>query len=1152
MIDSSMLPDFIIEAREHLEELESSLLQLENNLEDRDVLNDIFRSMHTIKGAAQFVGIDRVAELSHRLENLLDMVRKQEELLNADMIDLLIAGKDRISQLVGELEHGQAEEAVIDDLLLQVKKFVAGDSPAVASGTEPALAPAVSGGQSFQPEEQGSSLHEDSMEEEYDDELYGIFMQQLKENIPFLHAQSAELETSVDRQDVLNRCNDSIKSLKSSANYMGYDKLTQHYTGWQNAIAAAVDQLAAGRMPDLSFMQSYIDEIIQAYPQVVVGEPAESGAADSADPPHDEGVVEALDSLFSDSPDSGIGEEDENDDIAGKDLDSALDTVFEDLSAETDSEDTALAEALDASLENALQEDMGSFTADPAAENSISALENESLGEDYDAELVEIFLRQLMLALPFLQSLIDELANSDKQENVLERCSVTVKNLASASNYMGYEQLTGHCTAWIDAIGTAVDRFAEGQQPDLHFMQTFLDAIVKAYPQTDAAKQPDLAAVTAEGAQLKVPQKSVTEKSEQTLPGQEKDVLAGEAGQTEFEDVTATIDSLLSTPSSAGKTAPVDEVSSKAVQETEPEPAARKPDKVAADGAEEEQELFDRLSNALDLSMEQTEDTLSEPMDSIIEKMIDRPDRKSDSTDSGQKELQAKKPVSAQPVEKTTAAKQPVRSKQPVPSLTVTENKKVSRSVPPKVVEKNGQQTDTAPVGEEGKAPEKAAETKVKQSMRVDADKIDFLMNQVGELVVSRAYFAQLFHEIKGMQQNLMENAGLTKSELKPLNEFAFRLGEAGVALGRVSNELQEGVMKVRMLPIDQLFKRYPRLVRDLVHKTSKEVILETKGEETELDKMVIEEISDPLIHIIRNAVDHGIETTSERKRLGKPEKGLLILEAYHESDHIVIEVSDDGRGLDTVRVKEKALAMGMLSRDELERMSQMELMYLVMQPGFSTADKTTKTSGRGVGMDVVKKNIEKLNGSVEIETKTGKGTRIRIKIPLTMAIIQSLRVRVGTEKFTIPLRAVEETLRVFRKDISVIEGVDVIHLRDITMPIFKLSKVFGIERLTQDREKFFVVVVRTGLQSVGLVVDELLGQEEVVIKPLADYLRLDSGFSGATILGNGGISLILDIPELLKMTTARQVKKQKMISRERRLPDTVTGRDQAFAPLIQ
>ncbi|MCI5130399.1 MAG: chemotaxis protein CheA, partial [Candidatus Electrothrix sp. EH2] len=431
----------------------------------------------------------------------------------------------------------------------------------------------------------------------------------------------------------------------------------------------------------------------------------------------------------------------------------------------------------------------------------------------------------------------------------------------------------------------------------------------------------------------------------------------------------------------------------------------------------------------------------------------------------------------------------------------------------------------------EGQEQKPAKQATVRSSIRVDADKIDYLMNQVGELVVSRAYFAQLVNEMRGLEQQLIESSGVLKSQLKPLHEFSFRLSEAGVHLGRVSNELQEGVMKIRMLPIDQLFKRYPRLVRDLVHNTNKDVKLITKGEETELDKMVIESISDPLIHIIRNSVDHGLETIEERRRAGKSDQGSLVLEAFHESDHIVLEITDDGRGIETMRIRAKALEKGLVRQEELERMSEQELTRLIMLPGFSTAEKATKTSGRGVGMDVVKKNIEKLNGTVEIVSEKGKGTRLRIKIPLTMAIIQALMVRVGQEKFTIPLTTVEETLRVFRHEISEIEGVDVIHLRESTMPIFQLAKIYNIDRRGQDEDKMFVVVVSTGTQELGLVVDELLGQEEVVIKPLADYLRLESGFGGATILGDGGISLILDIPELVKIAKENQTVKQEQRS---------------------
>jgi len=414
-----------------------------------------------------------------------------------------------------------------------------------------------------------------------------------------------------------------------------------------------------------------------------------------------------------------------------------------------------------------------------------------------------------------------------------------------------------------------------------------------------------------------------------------------------------------------------------------------------------------------------------------------------------------------------------------------------------------------------------------KKSIRVDAKKIDDLINQVGELVVSRAWFSQLYSEMRTFQQFLKEKVKLDQKNMKQVRGITFRLSEATVALGRVANELQEGVMRVRMLPIAQLFNRYPRLVRDLTHDSDKMVRLEVKGEDTELDKMIIEEISDPLIHIIRNAVDHGIETATERRRANKTEAGRLILEAYHESNHVVIEISDDGRGINPEKIKATALKRKLLGADELNLMPDKELIGLITIPGFSTASQVTTTSGRGVGMDVVRKNIEKLNGTLEIDSKVGAYTRFRIKIPLTLAIIPALLVKVGIELYTIPLAAVEETLRIYSKDTTTIEGTEVIHIRDMTLPLVKLSEIFGIPSNSESGNKEFVVIVSTGLKKIGLVVDALIGQEEVVIKPLEDYLQEKSGFSGATILGDGRISLILDVYELANLSIERLISKR-------------------------
>lgn len=1285
MIDSSMLPDFIIEATEHLEELEGNLLLLEQQKEDKDVLNDIFRSMHTIKGAAQFVGIDRVSELSHKLENLLDLVRRGEKKFNEDLFDLLIAGKDRILLLVEELERAQVEETEISDLLESIRNIVDGGAKTAPgeSGSDPADNPTASDVDEIdvgERNEKSARLRDDAVEEEYDEELYGIFMQQLKENIPSLQNLAEQYAASEKKTDLLNRCIEKLKGLKSSANYMGYKKLTNHYILWMDAIEGARTALESGREFDL-VMQPFIDEIVRSYPQAM---------EDSGNDSEEEEMVNAIDSLFSDpdnsSPDPADAEESvPPPDGSHQDLESALDSLFageDEPSAVCRSEpekESAAADPqqeLEASLDAALLETMPISAEDGQQKIKPPCLENEADGDEYDEELLAIFIGQLRENIPFLQQQAEGLIDARNKTEVLDRCSSAIGTLKSSANYMGYEGLVGHYLAWQEAIDGTVEQLSAGEATaDLSFMQLFIDEVVRAYPQALEMRSNDEGSdelataldtlfvdpgdpdpvVTEEDGPLSFNPDS-SEKSEVSEASAAQHYtpvsLADETSGDEYDEELLSIfmqqleenipllqsqiqeldsavdtqdllrrcsDTIATLKSSAnymgydqlalhysqwqlaiadtvdqlsqGQTpglsfmndfideiiraypqataegdkkaaADIDDepedvsetigalLSDNSVDKThgDKEPAANDPynepavknNEETLDGAVPESskknELFARLSSALDASLEQTDNAPLKPMRDVVEEMITASGDEGAGEDSVEDNVP---PVPARKDSKEQSADQVEAEGGDAPELQAQAPAQLKKQP-----QKQRRQEEDDEV--ECRTTKEGTARKVRQSMRVDAEKIDFLMNEVGELVVSRAYFAQLFNEMKGLQHDLMEDFGLTKSDLKPLDEFAFRLGEAGVALGRVSNELQEGVMKVRMLPIDQLFKRFPRLVRDLVHKTDKKVDLKTRGEETELDKMVIEEISDPLIHIIRNAVDHGVETASERKRVGKPERGVITLEAYHESEHIVIDVTDDGRGLDDERVKAKALSMGLYSKEELDRMSSLEVKHLIMQPGFSTAEKTTKTSGRGVGMDVVRKNIEKLNGTVEIETKVGKGTRIRVKIPLTMAIIQALMVRVGPEKFTIPLTAVEETLRIFQSEISEIEGVDVIHLRDSTMPIFRLSKLFGIQRNVENDEKNFVVVVSTGLQELGLVVDELLGQEEVVIKPLADYLQLDSGFSGATILGDGRISLILDIPELVHMTTRKQVSKQQQLAGKRRILDGTASERQA------
>jgi two-component system chemotaxis sensor kinase CheA len=422
-----------------------------------------------------------------------------------------------------------------------------------------------------------------------------------------------------------------------------------------------------------------------------------------------------------------------------------------------------------------------------------------------------------------------------------------------------------------------------------------------------------------------------------------------------------------------------------------------------------------------------------------------------------------------------------------------------------------------------------AARGAIRKSIRVDAEKVDDLMNQVGELVVNRSSFSQLSFDLRDLTQYLSRRFSMDKNDQRMISDLTARFDDATTVLGRVSNELQEQVMNVRMLPISRLFNRYPRLVHDLLRDSDKKIQLQFRGEDTELDRMVIEQLADPMIHIIRNAVDHGIESREDRKRKGKSGSGILLLEAFHEGSNVIIEITDDGQGIDLSRIRQKAIEKRLADRETLDGMNQKTIVDMIMLPGFSTADSITHTSGRGVGMDVVKRNIEKINGSLDIETRQDVGTRIRIKIPLTLAIIPAMMIRCGGSHFTVPMGAVQETLRIDPGEIFTVDGSEVMHLNEEPMSLVRLTDLLNIPTAADAaaEERLFVIVIRSSAGSTGFIVDELLGRQEVVIKPLEDYLQENSGFSGATILGDGGISLILDVDELSVMAKEREAERK-------------------------
>ncbi|HNE30727.1 MAG TPA: chemotaxis protein CheA [Nitrospira sp.] len=390
-------------------------------------------------------------------------------------------------------------------------------------------------------------------------------------------------------------------------------------------------------------------------------------------------------------------------------------------------------------------------------------------------------------------------------------------------------------------------------------------------------------------------------------------------------------------------------------------------------------------------------------------------------------------------------------------------------------------------------------------TIRVETKRLDSVMNLVGELVLGRNRFIKIGTQLEQQHES--------DPQVRVLSETLAQLN-------LVTTDLQLAVMKTRMLPIKKVFAKLPRMVRDLSQKLNKQVHLEMRGEETELDKSVADEIGDPLVHLVRNAIDHGIETPAERQAKGKAGEGQLTIAASQEGNSIVIRINDDGRGIQVEKVKEKALAKGLISEAELATMEHREILNLIFLPGFSTAEKVTDVSGRGVGMDVVRTNIRKINGSVDLESEPGKGSQIIIKLPLTIAIIQALMVEVERSIFAIPLSTVIEAVRISRSEIKTINGREVLHLRDRVLPLIRLAQEFDIPT-DANRERFYVVVAALGDRRVGVVVDELRSQEEVVIKSIWDYLETVKGVSGATITGEGKVVLILDTSELVQNAQA-------------------------------
>ncbi len=412
----------------------------------------------------------------------------------------------------------------------------------------------------------------------------------------------------------------------------------------------------------------------------------------------------------------------------------------------------------------------------------------------------------------------------------------------------------------------------------------------------------------------------------------------------------------------------------------------------------------------------------------------------------------------------------------------------------PAVIAQMSEKEEKTPEKEETEGPKTSASAKAKtgKTVRVDIDRLDVLMNWVSELIITKT-------RLEGIES------------LERTQTF----NEAVEYLERITTNLHDAVMKVRMVPVETVFNRFPRMIRDISKDLRKDIVLKMTGEETELDRTVIDEIGDPLIHMLRNSADHGIESMEKRKALGKPAEGNIYLRAYQDGNNVMIEVEDDGGGINTEVVKKKAIEKGLLNKDVANNLSQKDIIDYLFRPSFSTADQISALSGRGVGLDVVKTKIETLGGAVEVETELGKGSKFIIRLPLTLAIIQALLVLIGNEKYAIPLGSIQEIKNILPSDIKLVQKQEVILLRNMVVPVIRLDKVLDVPKDEREAKQLTVVIVRKGEKLSGFVVDSIIGQQEIVQKPLGKLFIGNRTVTGATILGDGNVALILDINSL-------------------------------------
>lgn len=1010
-MDEELFGDFIIEAREHLETIEPNLLELEKAPGNLSLLNEIFRPMHSMKGASGFLGLNKMNGLAHKAENILDELRKGAMAMTPEIMDIILATTDALRQMIDSLEADTTEGDVdTAPLMATLDALMAGEIPVAAppapeAGPEPesvakpapepgslakpaaepeaaaAATPGCTSGPGSGPAQENTVAQEApaglaaakaaqsrqtgdveawiasrEIRPAYALTAFGEghlrdFIEEAKDNIANLSDGLLALEKHPDEQkELINDLFRYFHNLKGNSGIIGYQEingLTHEAETLLNSLRKS--DAAPVTMPVADLLLLVVD------------------------------VLEAL--VYQIDPVSGS--------VAPMDTHELLEKLREAVAGNKVS--------MPASLLATIRPATGNTAAPAGAEAAEPAPATEPAGKGagsaVDPDDLSAFRNTVTQQFAHAFAAIEGMRKDGGNREFADAMYRSLSTIQNCSSFMGLEEIRLYAqrTAGIVDQGRSMNL-------DFSIMADLLEqecAIIKDMI------EPAIAAL-------------------------------GQTGNT-CGDTPACAEPTAEKPACAGAAA---KSPLPAPETTAPEPAgaAAAATGPAAAGAPDSPTL------AKDL---------------------------------------AQTPATAQ-------------ASAPGPAKSVAA---AGRSKP-------------APGPAAAPAGGGDHSGKTSSTIRVDHEKLDHLMNLIGELIINRNRYAMLARQLE-------DNA-------TDITTIAHNLTETTYAMARISDDLQDTIMKVRMVPVSSIFSRFPRLVRDLSRKSGKEVDLIMEGEETELDKSVVEVIGDPLVHLIRNAVDHGIESEDERIGRGKSAKGTVWLRAFYKGNSVAIEIEDDGKGIDPEKMREVAIRKGVITQEEARTLDDRESMELIFAPGFSSAEVITDISGRGVGMDVVRTNIKNLKGSISISSEVGRGTKFTLSLPLTLAIIDALMVVVDEETYAIPLDAVCETTKIEAERLTDVKGRKAVTLRGEVLGIVSLGEFLGLRNHMDTTEMLNVVVIQDNDRRLGLVVDRLLERQEIVIKPLGTYLGDIKGISGATIMGDGSVILILDPHELYMLATSK------------------------------